>query len=137
MVALHVCAVLFSLTVVLIADKDALMWMRGKKPTISSRRVQVLHALTWSGLVVLIGSGVAMAYPTLDYLLTQPLFIMKMLFVAVLLVNAVLIGKLSQYAIRETFEQMTHHNRMRLLTSGAVSSFSWIAVIVLALAFFK
>jgi hypothetical protein len=137
MVSIHVFAVLFSLVVVFIADKGALAWMRGKQQLMSARRVRVLHALTWGALTVLVISGAIIAFPMLNYLLTQPLFIMKMLFVAVLLVNAVLIGKLSEYAVREPFAQLTHHDRMRLITSGTVSSFSWIATIILALLVFK
>lgn len=137
MVTIHVLAVLFSLIVVLIADKGAMAWMRGKEQLMSARRVRLLHALTWTGLGVLIVSGSLIAYPMLGYLLSQPLFIMKMLFVGVLVVNAILIGKLSAYAVREPFSQLTHHDRMRLITSGAVSSFSWVAIVIIALLFFK
>ena len=98
MLTTHVLAVLFSLTTVFAADKDALAWMRGKKKILNARRVQFFHVLTWSGLIVLSVTGAILSYPMLRYLLGQPLFIMKLLFVAILFVNAILIGRFSHIA---------------------------------------
>ncbi len=137
MLTTHVFAVLFSLLTVFAADKDALAWMRGKKRTLDARRIRLLHVLTWSGLITLIVSGAILSYPMLGYLLSQPLFIMKLLFVATLLVNAALIGKFSDIATVRQFSRLSPNERMRLMTSGAVSSFSWAGALVLALVVFQ
>jgi hypothetical protein len=136
MFALHVFAMLFSLTVVSLADKEALAWVRGKKTVLSPRRVAIFHWLTWAGLATLLISGIWLALPQLGYLLSQPLFVMKMLFVAVLLVNAVLIGRFSHTATARTFSTLTWDEALPLFTSGAVSFFAWIGAVVLALIIF-
>ena len=127
----------FSLAIVFKADKEALSWMRGKKPLLSPRRMRVFHVLTWSGLVALIVTGSILTYPMLGFLLSQPLFILKLLFVAILLVNAVLIGRLMHIAKGSTFASLSWNERLPLLTSGAISSFSWLGALVLALVLFS
>jgi hypothetical protein len=137
MPALHIFAALFSFSVVFAADKEALSWMRGKKQTLQVKRLRTFHILTWCGLLALAFTGAILSYPMLSFLLSQPLFIMKLLFVATLFVNAVLIGKLSSVATERPFSNLSVHDRMRLMTSGAVSSFSWIAALILALLVFQ
>lgn len=137
MLTAHILGVLFSLAVVAVADSHALAWVLGKTPHMNARRLRVLHLLTWAGLATLLVSGVFLTAPAFSYLVRQPLFIMKMLFVAVLFVNAILIGRLSHVAIEKTFAELTARERARLLTSGAVSFFSWTAAVILALVVFK
>lgn len=136
MFAIHIFSMLFSLGIVSLADKEGFSWIRGKKEHLNSTKVAVYHWLTWAGLVTLIGSGILLALPRLNYLLSQPLFIMKMLFVLVLLINAILIGRLSHVATTQPFSSLTSKEIMPLVTSGAVSFVSWIGAVVLALVIF-
>lgn len=136
MFALHIFAMLFSLGVVSLADKEGFAWVRGKKEHLNPTKVALLHWSTWTGLIVLIISGVLLALPQLNYVLSQPLFIMKMLFVAVLLLNAILIGRLSHISTLQPFSSLTSKEIMPLVTSGAVSFVSWIGALILALVIF-
>lgn len=137
MLTLHILAALFSFGIVWKADKQALSWIRGTQPVLSVQRMRRYHILTWSGLLALVSSGAALSYPMLRYLLAEPVFIMKLLFVAVLLVNAVLIGRLIAIATTKTFASLSWNERLPLLVSGAVSSVSWLGALVLALILFS
>jgi hypothetical protein len=137
MFAVHIFAVLFSLCVVFLADKDALAWVMGWKQTLGTKRVAIYHWLTWAGLLSVIGSGAYLALPQLSYLLTQPLFIMKILFVAILFINAILIGRFAKIATERAFSALTWEETMPLFVSGAISFFGWSGAAVLGLIFFQ
>ena len=137
MVALHLFSMFFSLGVIFAADKEALAWMRGKKTTLRRRRMLIYHILTWTGLSGLIVSGTMLFLPMRSFLLSQPLFIMKLLFVAVLIVNGILIGRFASLSAERSFASLSWDERMPLFVSGAVSSFSWLGAVVLALILFK
>lgn len=137
MLSVHILSLLFAFATIFVADKDALAWMRGKKTTLNARRVRILHWCTWLALLGLTGSGIVMLYPTAGYLLSQPLFVMKMLFVVVLYINAILIGRFSHIAVERPFASLTADERIKLILSGAISSVSWLGAAILALAFFR
>ena len=137
MLTLHVLAFVFSFGVIWKADKEAFAWVRGKKEILNRRTLRLYHVLTWLGLLALIITGAVLSYPMYDYLLRQPLFIMKLLFVGILLVNAVLIGRLMKVTTTRPFASLSWDERFPLLTSGAISSLSWLGAFVLALALFK
>lgn len=136
MLNVHITAIFFAVAIILLADHEAFSWVRGKKETLSSSRTRALHALTWSALVVLITTGIVMFWPMRDYLLRQPLFIIKLLFVAVLIVNAVLIGRHMHVALTRPFVSLSTQEKIPLLLSGFISTFSWISVIILGLYLF-
>jgi len=137
MLAVHILTVIFSLCVVFMADKEALSWILGRKYVLGKRRVAIFHYLTWACLATLTVSGAFLALPMLSYLLTQPLFIMKLLFVAILLINAILIGRFSDIAIERPFAELTWDETMPLFTSGAISFFGWSGAVLLALIVFQ
>jgi len=137
MLTLHILSLIFSVCVVGFADKYALSWVTGKRPLLRERTLVTYHVLTWLGLLSLIVTGIFLALPMLGYLLSQPLFIMKVLFVGVLLVNAILIGRLSEIARTRTYASLSWGERMPLFTSGAVSVVSWSGALILALIVFK
>lgn len=132
MLTLHLLSVLFSGCVVFLADKQGLAWMRGKSPTLDPKRLRVYHYLTWTGLGLLIVTGFFLFYPMAGYLLHNPLFIIKMLFVGVLIANGALIHSLQKVATERTFASLSFEERLPLFTSGAVSGFSWVSAFVLA-----
>jgi hypothetical protein len=136
MLAVHIFSVLFSLCIVMLADKAALGWLRGKPEVLSAEKVALYHWLTWAGLVVTIFSGLYIALPQLSYLLSQPLFIMKICFVAILLLNSIIIGRFSKIATMRSYKSLTWQETYPLVTSGALSFFGWTGAVVLALAVF-
>ena len=132
----HLIAMLFSVGIILLADKEAFAWVLGKKPLLEPKRIHRLHYAMWAGLLALIASGFFMFLPQASYLLTEPLFIIKQLFVAVLVVNAIIIGRFSHVALTETFASLPWSERLPLLVSGAISAFSWASIILIAFYFF-
>jgi hypothetical protein len=132
MTLLHLFSMLFSVGVIFFADKEAFAWFSGARPTLSRARVRALHVLMWAGLLSLIGSGFLMFLPMASYLLSQPLFIIKLLFVAILVVNAVLIGRLMETALTRPRAEVSFSELLPLATSGAVSFLSWAAAILIA-----
>jgi hypothetical protein len=133
---IHVAAVFFSFGIILLADKQAFSWMRGKQLTLNARLLYFYHRLTWAGLFVLIATGTIMFWPRADYLLTQPLFIMKMLFVGILLVNAVLINRFMQTATTRPFSSLSGKEIAPLIASGAISTTAWVGAVLVAVTIF-
>ena len=133
---IHVLTVFFSFGVILLADKQAFAWMRGKQMTLNANRLHLYHLLTWIGLGILIVTGGIMFWPRADYLLHQPLFIMKMLFVGMLVVNAVLIGRLMHVAVLRPFASLSKKELMPLMLSGAISMIGWMGAVLIAVTIF-
>ncbi len=134
--SVHIFSVIFSLCVVALADKQAFAWLRGKPAILNTKKVAVYHWLTWAGLVTTITSGFYLALPQIWYLLSQPIFIMKLLFVAILLINAILIGRFSHTATTRPYAELTWDETVPLFMSGALSFFGWAGALVLALVAF-
>lgn len=134
---LHIAAFGFVLGVTVVADKEAVAWIRGKKEVLDTERVHLYHSLVWVGLLILIVTGVILFYPMRVYLLSQLLFVMKLLFVGILTVNGILIGKLAHIATVKPFSSLTSREKMSLMVSGAISSLSWICALGLAILVFE
>jgi hypothetical protein len=136
MFAVHILSLVFSLGLIVFADKQAFAWIRGKKLTLNAVLMRRVHLLMWAGLLLLAGSGLLLFLPMASYLLSQPLFIVKMFFVAILFVNAVLIGRLMEVATLRPFGSLSWVETLPLFVSGAVSTFSWACAIIIAFYFF-
>lgn len=131
LVTLHVTILILTLLVVVLADEEAFQWITGRKETLDRERMATYHRLTWVGLIGMILSGLALLLPRLSYLAHEPLFIIKMLFVGILVTNAVLIGRLAPLTSTRTFASLTSDERLPLLISGAISTLSWAAVVAI------
>lgn len=132
LLTLRIGLMCFAVVILFLADKEALAWLSGRKETLSPRRLRVYHYLMWASLLSLIATGVYMALPRYTYLLGQPLFIIKMLFVAVLFVNAFLLGRLMSMAVSRAYKTLSFSEKLPLYFSGAVSFVSWVSVIAVA-----
>jgi hypothetical protein len=128
MVTLHLIFLAFSALIVIIADEQAVSWVFGRAAVLPRRRLVLLHHLTWVGLGGLIVSGVILLLPMLSYALSLPLFQIKLLLVAALVLNAVLIGRLMPIATELPFAQVSTQQRIQLFVSGVISSASWITI---------
>lgn len=129
---IHVTAVFITLAVVIAADVHGLLWILGKKQTLPLKRMEFFHRAAWLGLIVIITAGFLMFISYSEYLLSLPAFKFKMLFVAMLLVNAFVIGKHLMIATKEPFASLSSKEKMTLIISGAVSTCGWIGAFVCA-----
>lgn len=128
MVNLHLFFLALSAAVVVVADEHAFSWMLGRTARLSEKRLTILHYLTWFGLVGLINTGFLLLLPMWTYALSLPLFQIKLLLVPVLVLNAILIGRLMPVATTKTFGELTLHERAPLIISGAISTASWLTI---------
>lgn len=135
-VFLHLVSMCAAVVLIFLADKQAFGWVLGKKQTLEAASVHRLHVLTWVALLCLIGSGAFLLFTKDMYLLREPLFVIKLLFVGILVVNAVLIGRLIPIALTRTFASLTLKEKMPLITSGLISGGSWVAILVIAFVLF-
>jgi hypothetical protein len=125
MVLLHILAIFVTGITVMYADEQGLMWMLGKKVTLSERKVEILHALVSVGLALVILTGGLLALRTLEYYLSDTRFLLKMGFVGALVINGFFVGSFSRMATRSSFASLSLRERLPLLISGAISVAGW------------
>ncbi len=136
MLVLHILSFGFVLGVTAIADKEAFAWFRGVKRTIDSAVLRSYHVMIWIGFMSLVASGFYLFYPMRFYLLRNLPFDAKLLFVVILFVNAILIGRLMHVAIVKPYAELSLSEKMALMTSGAISVFSWFCAGAIAIYLF-
>ncbi|MEK7613662.1 MAG: hypothetical protein AAB439_02185 [Patescibacteria group bacterium] len=134
LIHIHVTTLALLLCAVAFADHEAFAWLRGKKETLSKKILMRVHLFTWAGLLVMVTTGVQMALPLADFLVTNVAFYFKMFFVSALIINAVVIGFLLNVAAERSFASLSRKERIPLFISGGVSTVSWIGAIVSAFA---
>lgn len=128
----HVTAVMMTLAIVIIADLHGFLWLIGKKETLPKARMELFHKLIWVGLGVTMFAGFMMftSYP--DYLLSLWAFRFKLLFVAVLVINAFFIDKHLGIASEMPFGAVPSADKKALMVSGAVSTLCWVGAYAMA-----
>lgn len=124
--AFHGLLFLVTAIIIIYSDHQGYLYFRGKKQTLSPRFVKWSHRLVWTGLLLIITTGLALMLPAWDYYLTQPPFYIKMSFVGVLILNGIAIGQLSKKAERTPFSALTNSEQKTLLVSGGLSFMSWV-----------
>ena len=122
----HVAFVVLTLLIVVFADEQGLLWFLGKKQILSKRRVDLLHVLVTLGLGGILTTGGLMFIDRSEYLLQQPVFITKMVFVLTLVINAAFSGSISRLATEKSFKELSGAERTQVFVSGAVSIAGWI-----------
>jgi hypothetical protein len=134
---IHLIALAVAGCGVLVADKIGFSWIRGKTRTLSHKTLHVLHETLSYALAALILSGLYLFWPARDYLLHQNLFLLKMFFVAVLVINSIVIDRLMIVATKVPFAMVSTKGKVVLFLSGAFSFICWGgAVIAAVLVFF-
>lgn len=136
MLVLHILALGFVLGVTAIADKDAIAWVRGKKQTLDRGVMHQYHVMIWVGLITLIVTGGILFYPMRVFLLQDLFFNAKLLFVGILVINGILIGRLMQVTLIRPFAELSAHETRALFASGAISVVSWICAAGIAILIF-
>lgn len=133
---IHLALACCSVAMVLLSDQYGARWMRGRVHTLDRRIVSRLHLLVWIGLVALVVTGGLLFWRAPAYYLSQPLFMLKVLFVAVLILNGVLIGRLMHVAVEKPYAALSYSELLPLFVSGAVSMLGWFSVLGLGLYLF-
>jgi hypothetical protein len=132
----HLLALAVAACGVLAADKVGFSWIRGKVRTLSPRTLHILHETLSYALAALIVSGLYLFWPMRDYLLHQNLFLLKMLFVGVLVINSVVIDRLMLVATKVPFAMISPKGKVVLFLSGAFSFACWAGAAIAALVVF-
>jgi hypothetical protein len=133
---IHILSLCVAGVGILVADKSAFAWLRGKKQTISTQVIFISHWVVTGGLAGLILSGLVLFWPRRDYLVMEPFFWTKMAFVAALVINSFVIEYLMHHAAARSFASLSKRERIPFYISGAVSTISWIGAALIGLLFF-
>jgi hypothetical protein len=135
LVTVHLFTLLCTALVIIHADHQGFLYFRGKKQTLSAASLQWSHRLVWGGLLLMITTGILLALPAWEYLLREPVFLLKMGFVSVLVINAFAIGKLSAKAAEIPFSSLSKKEQHALLVSGALSFCGWVGAATIGIFF--
>lgn len=133
MVIFHILAIIMTGAVVIYSDEQGLMWVLGKKETLDRRRLEILHTIVGVGISLIILTGGLIALPRISRFIHDPVFIIKMGFVLVLIVNAFFVGQLMHTASEKSFASLKKKERLPLSISGAVSVIGWLGAITCGL----
>ena len=123
--ALHLLSLAFVAVVIIIADHDGYLYIRGKKAVLNATKVKRLHQLAWVGLVALTISGIGLVAEDPD-VIEEGAFGVKMLMVAALFANGFVIGQLAKLSVSTPFASLTRRQKLALFASGAVSVSCWV-----------
>lgn len=132
----HLGALALAALGVLYADHLGFQWLMGKREMLEKKDLLRGHYIVAAALITLILSGVYMFWPMRAYLLHQPLFLLKMFFVAALVINSFVIGAIMNVTTQRSFASLTFKEKVPFLLSGAVSTGSWVSAGILALLLF-
>lgn len=132
----HMIGLAVAVSGIVRADHQAFGWFRGKKETLDlAKLMKYHHTVSW-GLGILIVSGAFLFWPARDYLIGNTLFLVKMFFVLVIVVNSLVIRKFMPIATIRTYASLTFKERLPLIISGAASGLSWAGAIITAILLF-
>ncbi len=124
----HISAFIINITAVVMADIAALLWASSVVARLPRRLMKALHYLVYIGLGVSIISGATMAYPLFSYLITEPIFQVKLAAVGALVINSFIIGRHIHLPVIYTFKELSWSDRRTLFLSGAISLGAWATV---------
>lgn len=130
---IHLGTLALVIPLIIISDYQALLWKMGKKETLNPKIIKTVHNLTGIALATMVLSGIAMSLRIFPYLLGEPAFIIKMVFVLALIVNSFFIGKLMHITFERSYVSLSMKEKTPLFIAGAVSGISWLGAFVSAL----
>lgn len=130
--AIHIISFVWNIGWVVLSDFSGLLWITGKVKVLNAKFMKIAHYAVWAGLASSILSGAYLFIDLADYLLTVPAFYTKMFLVLALVINSFVISKHLHVATTGTFVEVSKEERLKLFISGAVSTVSWVGVVVSA-----
>ena len=128
--SIHITSMIITIATVLVADTMGLLWWRGKVAILPALAMKTLHWMVFVGLVVSITTGALMASTGLSYLFSQPAFVIKLGFVLTLLINSFVIHRHLSLATTQSYYDLPDKSKRTLILSGAISTTSWICVLI-------
>jgi len=111
---------------VVYADQQAVQYVRGKIKTVPLKQSKILHALVWTGLALMIITGVFLTVPSWSFLKYEIAFYVKMIFVVVLILNGLSIDALARVASERPFKDLEKKKQHAIVRSGVVSFSAWV-----------
>lgn len=126
MTTLHLFFLAISAVFVLAADAHAFAYLRGTPPLLPGRSMGLISAGVWTGIIGLAASGAVMFWPDREYYLAEPAFLVKMAFVAALIVNGLAVIAVTKRAASVPFASLPPAWKAAMILSGGVSSAGWI-----------
>ncbi|HUO50723.1 MAG TPA: hypothetical protein VMU25_04145 [Candidatus Paceibacterota bacterium] len=134
---IHIGSLCLAALGILLADSSAMAWLLGKRETIDRASIMRSHWVVSIALAGVIGSGLFLFWPLRAYLITQPLFWLKMGFVAALVINSYAIERLMETPTHRPFRSLSSAEKLPFFLSGAVSTVSWLGAGLIALVLFS
>jgi hypothetical protein len=128
---IHLTTLAITAIAILYADHLGFQYMRGTRQYLDHSRTVLLHRIVWTGLIGMMISGLFLLMPQWEFLKDDPVFQLKMAFVAVLVLNAFAIGKLSKITSEQSFAGLPSHMKMVLLISGGLSFMGWVGAFII------
>jgi hypothetical protein len=115
------------------ADHQAFLWLRGKTLTLNLVQLKRYHHWVGTGLTVMILTGFGLFYPNRAVLLNgNKFFLIKMMAVALLVINSFIIGRFMNVAATKPYANLTFSEKLPLMLSGAISFGCWVGAAMLA-----
>lgn len=128
---LHAIALLYVAWNIINAYIIGLSWFRGKSETVDKKKITKYHHGTWLGIILMIITG-GLVYSTVMDKILYPQFCIKMMFVLIIVINSIVIGKLLGTPTTRSFKSVTKRERNTLLLSAALSFITWGGAIITA-----
>lgn len=132
---LHGFFVTITILIVLYSDHRGLNYIRGREQILPAKFLHQSHKWVWTGLLLIITTGILLAIPSWEYRLQQGVFYAKMGLIFVLIMNALAIGKLSKHSGSISFAALLKEQKITLLVSGALSVIGWSGALIIGLYF--
>jgi hypothetical protein len=133
---IHIASLCVAALGILIGDHAAWQWLMHKRDVVGKRELTVSHWTVTLGLAGLMLSGLYLFWPMRNYLLGEPLFVLKMVFVAALVINSFFIEYLMHTASHTPWRALSMGERVPFILSGAVSTLSWVGAFLVAITIF-
>lgn len=127
----HLIVLGITAPVILYADHMGFQYLTGRIQTIPARKTEIVHWLVIVGLLLLIVTGVLITIPVWALKFENPVFYVKLAFVATLILNGVFIGKLMKKANTVPYINLSQDEKTFLMVSGGVSACGWITTILI------
>lgn len=117
---------------IMLADRLAFSWMRGRTDTVHPKQLLRLHWIVTIALAGLLITGLLMFWPMRVFLMSEPQFWLKMSLVGVLLINSFFIEIFMHTSTTHPFRSLTFAQKAPLFVSGGVSVACWLGAATLA-----
>lgn len=128
----HILVLLFVAYTLFLSEKEAILWLRGKKETLDKEMLRKYHRRMWVGLLLMMVTGFILFWSDRDILPSIPAFQLKMFFVFCLLINAFALGKLMPIAAIRSYKSLSVKEKTPLMISGGISFACWLGAFICA-----